>query len=275
MKRQEFEIAGVHGYRYASDGDYSLLLCHGFGGHGGMYDKWAHHHRDTFGADVWSWDMPGFGRTGARGHFDAAGTYAALTRLVAEIRTRQSRPLFLMGSSFGMFIASAGLCIDGVDGAVAQAGFLIPGGPALSAMRMLYTSPPMQMFLASPVGQACWINTDEVNNADVNYGDPAVARHMKTDPDRLVAMKLTGLATLAHFDPPQTLSKNTKPFLMVIAEHDRMLGSVDQVRANFEAVGGPTTLLVKKGSDKHQIMLSETEWFSEQVDAWCKTCLNK
>ncbi len=275
MTRQEFEIAGVHAYRYAGDGDYSLLLCHGFGGHGGMYDKWAYHRQGKFGADIWSWDMPGFGRTGTRGHFDAAATYAALTRLVAEIRTRQSKPLFLVGSSFGMFIASAGLCIDGVDGAVGQAGFLIPGGPALTAMRMLFASPPMQMFLASPIGQACWINTDEVNNADENYGDPAVALHMKSDPDRLVAMKLIGLATLAHFEPPQPLLKNAKPFLMVVAEFDRMLGGVDQVRANFEAVGGPTTVLIKNASDKHQIMLSETEWFSEQVDNWCKVSLNR
>lgn len=273
MTRQEFDIAGVHGYRYKGEGAYSLLLCHGFGGHGGMYDNWAYHHRDEYGADVWSWDMPGFGRTGKRGHFDAAETYVALSRLVAEIKSRQSRPLFLVGSSFGMFIASAGLCIEGVDGAVAQAGFLIPGGPALTLMRALYTSPPMQLFLASPVGQASWINTDEFNNADENYGDPAVARHMKTDPNRLIAMKLTGLATLARFDPPQPLSANTKPFLMVVAEHDRMLGGIDQVQANFAAVGGPTRLLVRQGSDKHQIMLSETAWFSAEVDAWCRSAL--
>lgn len=271
--RQQLEIAGAHGYRYQGDGDYSLLICHGLGGHGGMYDPWAFHHRDTYGADVWSWDMPGFGHTGERGHFDAATTIQALARVVAEIRDCRHQPLFLVGSSFGVFAAAAGLGIDGVDGAVAQAGVLIPGGPTLMAMRALYSSPPMQAFLASPVGQACWINTDEINNADVNYGDPVVARHMKTDPDRLVAMKLSGLATLAGFEPSQPLSTNTKPFLMLVAQFDRMLGGLDQVRSNFAGVGGPTTLRVKENSDKHQLMLSETAWFSHEVDAWCRTAL--
>jgi pimeloyl-ACP methyl ester carboxylesterase len=237
-----------------------------------MYDKWAYHHRDVFRADIWSWDMPGFGRTGTRGHFDAAAAYTSLAGLVAAIKSRQNKPLFLLGSSFGMFIATAGLAIEGIDGAAAQAGILVPGGPALTMMRALYSSPPMQAFLASPVGQACWVNTDEVNNADVNYGDPVIARHMKTDPERLLAMKLSGLATLANFEPAEPLLQNTKPFLLVVAEHDRMLGGIEQVKANFDAIGGPTRLLIKQGSDKHQLMLSETEWFSSQLDAWCRTC---
>jgi len=275
MIRQEFEIADVQGYRYPANGAYSLLLCHGFGGHGGMYDKWASFHRDRYQADIWSWDMPGFGRTGTRGHFDASDTYLALTRLVAEIPSRQDKPLFLLGSSFGVFVASAGLCIDGVFGAIGQAGVLIPGAPLLNMMRVLYTSPPMHAFLTSPIGQACWINTDEVNNADENYGDPAVAAHMKNDPDRLQAMKLGGFASLARFDPPQPLSANTKPFLMVVAEFDRMLGGLEAVRTNFSFVGGPTTLLIREGSNRHQIMLSETEWFSEQVDGWCRASLQR
>jgi len=273
MTRETFDVAGVQAYRYPGDGPYSLLVCHGFGGHGGMYDRWAVHHRDHYGIDIWSWDMPGFGQTGERGHFDAPAAYEALNRLVVEVRSHRKEPLFLLGSSFGAFIASAGLCIDGVDGAIAQAGMLIPGGPALTMMGALYGSPPMRAFLASPAGQACWINTDELNNADENYGDPAVAEQMRTDPDRLVAMKLSGLATLAGFAPPRPLSGNTKPFLLVVAEFDRMLGGIDQVRANFDAVGGPTSLLIKPGSNKHQLMLSETEWFSSQIDAWCRTCL--
>jgi len=271
--RQDLDIAGVHGYRYKGDGDYSVLICHGLGGHGGMYDQWAFHHRNRYGADVWSWDMPGFGRTGVRGHFDADATFDALNRVIAEIRARQDKPLFLLGSSFGVFAAAAGLCIDGVDGAVAQAGVLIPGGPTLMGMRALFSSPSMQMFLATSVGQACWINTDEINNADENYGDPVVAHQMRSDPDRLVAMKLSGFATLAQFEPPQPLAANAKPFLMLVAEFDRLLGGVDQVRSNFSTVGGPTTLLVKEGSDKHQLMLSETVWFSDQVDAWCRASL--
>lgn len=275
MIRQEFDIAGVHGYRYPGDGPYSVLLCHGFGGHGGMYDKWAIHHRDHFRTDIWSWDMPGFGMSGSRGHIDASATYSTLTRLVAEILSRQDKPLFLMGSSFGVFIASAGLCIEGVFGAIGQAGVLIPGAPLLTMMRALCTSPPMQAFLTSPIGQACWINTDEVNNADENYGDPTVAAHMKNDPNRLEAMKLSEFATLAGFSPPHSLSTNNKPFLMVVAEFDRMLGGLAAVRTNFNFVGGPTTLLIREGSNKHQIMLSETEWFSEQVDAWCMSSMKR
>lgn len=169
--RQEFEIAGVHGYRYAGDGPYSVLICHGLGGHDGMYDKWAIHHRETFGTDVGSWDMPGFGRTGVRGHLDAAAMIEAL--------------------------------------------------------------------------------------------------QMHSDPDRLVVMKLSGLATLPEFDPPKPLAENTKPFLMLVAEFDRLFGGIEQVKSNFAVVGGPTTLVVKDGSDKHQLMLIETAWFSQQIDAWC------
>jgi len=53
----------LHCYRYPSeDATYALVISHGLGGHGGIYDRFCQHHLEK-GAEIWSYDAPGHGRS--------------------------------------------------------------------------------------------------------------------------------------------------------------------------------------------------------------------
>ncbi len=266
----EFDVDGIHTYRYESDGDYALLICHGGGGWGGMYGDWAIPFRDKYGPDIWSWDQVGFGQTGKRGYFDAPATYDAMKRLIAEIRKHHDKPIFTLGSSFGCLMATSSLCIDELAGAIAFCSYLVTGGPSQIGMRQMFAQPAMEAFVSSPLGQACWIDLDQLIDWEKNYGDREAGRKIKENPQHLSKMHLSGYRSLAMWDPPKPLAQNTKPYLMMVAENDPMLGGVENVRKNFETIGGPTELMVKEGSPYHQIMFFESEWFSSSVDSWCR-----
>ena len=60
--RQEFYHDRVHGYEYFAPGtsDYSLLIVHGIGGHGGTYDVFCEPLSER-GVNILSIDLPGHG----------------------------------------------------------------------------------------------------------------------------------------------------------------------------------------------------------------------
>lgn len=66
MRRIEFKLGDIHSYRYEGDGPYALLICHGAGGWGGMYDAFCHPYAEMTQADIWCWDAPGFGQSGTK-----------------------------------------------------------------------------------------------------------------------------------------------------------------------------------------------------------------
>ncbi|MGE0387236.1 MAG: alpha/beta hydrolase [Gammaproteobacteria bacterium] len=270
LERTEFDVDGIHAYRYAGDGDYAILICHGGGGWGGMYDEWAYPYREQYRADIWSWDQVGFGRTGRRGHADAPASYRALQRMIEEIRTHHAKPIFTLGSSLGCLMASASLCLDGVAGAVAQCSYLVAGGPAHRQSRALFENPAMKAFMGSALGKACWVDLDQLIDWEKNYGSAQAGRRIMENPNHLSMMHLAGHESMAMFEPPFPLSQNRKPFMMMVAEHDPMLGGIEHVRENFQSVGGPTELIVKEGSHYHQLMFFHREWFSGTMDRWCR-----
>ena len=66
MRRIEFNLGNIHAYRYEGNGPYALLICHGAGGWGGMYDAFCFPYAEQTQADIWCWDAPGFGQSGPK-----------------------------------------------------------------------------------------------------------------------------------------------------------------------------------------------------------------
>ena len=269
-RKIEFKLGQFHTYHYETDvesPDYALLLCHGGGGWGGMYDPFVLPYVQKHDIDVWAWDQPGFGQTGTRGDFDFEVAREGLQALEAEIRSQHDKPIFVMGNSFGGAIASSALFDDSVQGVVVSASPLIMGSPTLQKARQMFASPPMQGFLNSPMGSNAFLDLDAAINWDENYGDPKAAREIVAHPLHQGRMRLSGWASIALWEPPRPLAENKKPMLMIFAERDPMLPGVDALKKEFDAVGGPTEMIVRD-TDKHQLMLFDTEWTIGALDGW-------
>ena len=274
VRRIEYKLGSTHTYHYEAyepdEVEYALLLCHGGGGWGGMYDDFCYPYIEKHKVDIWAWDQPGFGQTGNRGHFDMDVAYAALQDVVKEIRTQHDKPIFVMGNSFGGAVSSASLYIDEVAGAVATATTLVMGTQVSVGLSMMLDNPVMDGFLSTPFGQASYVSLDEMINWEENYGDPKRGREICEHPQHQGSLRLSSWSSIAKWKLPHPIAENKKPFMLIVAERDPMIpGGVDSVNAVFEGVGGPTKLVVRD-SDKHQLMLFDTDWFIEQLDSWCK-----
>ena len=63
MKLEHHILNELHAFRYTGDDPkYGLVISHGLGGHGGIYDRFCEHHAPK-GVDIWSYDAPGHGRS--------------------------------------------------------------------------------------------------------------------------------------------------------------------------------------------------------------------
>ena len=269
MRRREFDRNGVHTYRYAREQpDYALLICHGGGGWGGMYDRFCYPFAER-NVDIWSLDLPGFGRTGERGVFTADEQHRAVAALAREIRKAHDRPIFCLGSSLGAYHASAASYLEEVHAVIVSASPILCDGPMVQGMAQLFGGQPVQALLNAPrIGDGLILDLDKVIDWEKNYGDLETARAIVADPNHTGQIMLKSWASMMCWKPPRPLAENTKPFFFMIAEHDP-LAPLETTKPTFDAVGGPTELKVFK-TDKHQIMLFHTEEYSEILDEWCR-----
>lgn len=271
VKRIEYKTgSGIHTYHYETETDspYSLLICHGGGGSGGIYDDFCLPFIEATRADVWSWDHPGFGMSGVRGEWTFEEAYNGIKAVIAEIKAQHDKPIFVLGSSFGAVIASACAYLDDVAGVIIQGSFLAVGTPLYEQMTSLFSNPAMDLFLGSPFGQASLLPLDKMINWEENYGGVQKAREITQSPQHTGEVKLQSFASSFSWKgAPYPMSKNTKPFAIIIAERDPMLvsgGGPDAAQSVIESIGGPTKLTVKD-SDKHQLMLFHTDWFIQEL----------
>ena len=85
MQRQEQVVGDTFVYRFTGENPkYALVISHGLGGHGGIYDQFCAYHAAQ-GVDIWSYDAPGHGRSATprrrpRGGVPAMGLGAARIR---------------------------------------------------------------------------------------------------------------------------------------------------------------------------------------------------
>ncbi|MBX4171483.1 lysophospholipase [Rhodococcus sp. DMU2021] len=102
MIREEHILGNTASYRFPGENaDHALLVLHGLGGHGGIYDNFAGHHAAQ-GVDVWCMDAPGHGRstiTGPQGRFTIEEWVEAAVAYGEHIATTTGLPVFVKGSS--------------------------------------------------------------------------------------------------------------------------------------------------------------------------------
>lgn len=273
-RRVEFKTGNdIHTYHYETDADspYSLLICHGGGGCGGIYDDFCLPLIEKTGVDIWSWDHPGFGQSGTSGEWTFEEAYTGLQAVVAEIRSYHNKPIFVLGSSFGAVIASAAAYLDDVAGVIIQGSFMSVGTPQYEQISGLFSNPAMDMFFATPFGQATLLSLDKMIDWDHNYGSAEKASEIISSPLHTGVVKLASFAsTFSWQGAPYPMSENTKPFAIMIAEHDPLLtagGGADGAREMIKNIGGPSKLIIKD-SDKHQLMLFHTDWFIEEMHGY-------
>ena len=267
MKRTEFDLDAIHAYRYECvEPDYALLIVHGGGGWGGMYDNFAYPYGER-NVDIWSLDLPGFGQSGRRGVFTADEQHEAVARLVREIRARHDRPIFVLGSSMGGYYSSAASFLPEVAGVVVSASYLLCGD--LGPLTGLVAEPAVQQLLNAPrIGDCFYLDVDQMIDWEKDYGDAEMGRKFQADPNHTGRMSMKSWASMYTWQPPGDLADNAVPFLFIVAARD-VLAPMEAVRSAYDSVGGPKELEIID-SDKHQVMLFHREEYSDALDDWCR-----
>jgi alpha-beta hydrolase superfamily lysophospholipase len=258
MKREEQLVGGVFGYRFpGAEPDHALVVCHGLGGHGGIYDVFGEQYANT-GAEVWTLDLPGCGRSAStrrRGSFTVEEWVAATTAYTEHVRQLLDVPVVVMGSSLGVLPASAALTsCDAIDAAVLMgsgvAGLLTPESPFRSADGQA---------ILDLIGEKATVKIDRLVNFDVDYGYPGAEEEKRRDPLNTWEFDLASWASIQTYEPEVPAAKNTKPVMFAVGENDP-LSPPERVRSAAEQVGGPVEVFVQPNG-VHQLMLFHTADF--------------
>lgn len=261
MQREEHVIGDVFAYRYTGTApDHALLICHGMGGHGGIYDPFCATYAGSHAADVWSIDLPGFGRStngGRRGEFTASQWVDATVAAAEHIVDETGLPVVVKGSSLGVFAASAALLASDVieaavlmGMAVAGAGALIPGRPPHP-----FTTEAGQQILHE-FGRTAVVKIDRLVDFDIDYGFTGAAEEKRRDPLNTWEMDLASFASIFTYTPVARWSDNTKPLLFTVGELDP-LSPPDRVRFVAELLPCFNEVHVHP-QGVHQLMLFHT-----------------
>ena len=268
MQRTEHMVNGTFAYRFAGpEPDHALIVIHGMGGHGGIYDEFCAHHAER-GIDVWSIDLPGHGRSAMasrQGKWTVEQWVDACADLARHIHALTGLPVFAKGSSLGVMPAYAVLgASDHVVGAVLM-GFAVPGTAA--AIDSPWRTPDGHRILAE-VGETARFDIRRFIDLDEDYGFKGALEQKETDPLNTWFFDLASYATLYTYDPVVPPADNTSPILFTVGEHDP-IASPKTVRLVADMVGGPVEVHEHPGG-VHQLMMFHTHEYSPVVADWCR-----
>lgn len=261
MQRTEHVIDSVFAYRFtAPEPDHALLICHGMGGHGGIYDPFCAAYATHQRGDVWSIDLPGFGRSTSasrRGEFTAERWVDATGSCAAHIREHTGLPVVVKGSSLGVVAASGALLAsDDIDAAVFMgmavvgAGAFIPGRPD----HPFTTEAGRQ--IVHEYGTTAVLKIDRLVDFDIDYGFAGAAREKHLDPLNTWEMDLGSFASIFTYQPVADWRTNTKPILFAVGENDP-LSPPERIQFVAQHLPCPTEVYVHQ-QGVHQLMLFHT-----------------
>ncbi|MBW2496424.1 MAG: alpha/beta fold hydrolase [Planctomycetota bacterium] len=274
MKRSEHRIGDLHASRYeVPEAEYAFLIVHGMGGHGGIYEEFCEHHCAAAACEIWTFDLPGHGRsTGERGDWRIEDAIAGTLRMVEEVDRKSGKPVFLLGSSMGSSIGLYSLNeSDRIRGAV----FMGAAIPCLEPLRDAYAflRAPAVEQLTGFFGNTLRLDLDRYLDFETVYGDPEVARAKKQDPLNAWLYGFKDYVDFLTFEPRVAPSGNRKPILVAVGEEDPLFGP-EATKQVVDQIGGPVELHVQPRG-VHQLMLFHTEAFSKLIDDWVLTQLRK
>lgn len=273
MHREDHIIDDIFCYRYAGPNPtHALLIFHGVGGHGAIYDRFCAHYANQ-GAEVWTFDAPGHGRTSPdkpRGTFTLAEWIEAGQRVGAHIAETSGLPVFTKGSSLGVAAAYCALSADQFTGGILM-GHAVPSGPTLAGIVPVAGAEAVQQLLAI-FGRTLRLDINLLIDFDEDYGFRGAGDEKKRDPHNTWSYDLAAWLSIMTYEPEVALSDNTKPILFTVGENDP-LAPPAQVTAVEEATSGPTELYIHPDG-VHQLMLYSTVEYSEVIRNWIDRTLD-
>lgn len=265
MQRETHIIGEIHALRYRGDAPrYALVISHGIGGHGGIYDGFCAHHAGR-GVDVWSYDAPGHGRSTPnrpRGRWQMGEWCDAGVAIAEHVRELTGLPVFLLGSSLGVAAAFSGLYSDAVTGAVLMGSPAVPSAPGIERMAPAWRSADVTTLL-SALGSAARLDIDQFFSFDEDYGYPGAGAQKKLDPNNCWSYELGSWQSLFTFVPRVPAAENRKPILIASGENDPNFPE-HVMRKVADAIAGPVTYHCVPDAS-HQLMLFHTDIFSDMV----------
>jgi pimeloyl-ACP methyl ester carboxylesterase len=269
MKVESHRLNELYAHRFTGpDPRYALVISHGLGGHGGIYDVFCEHHAAK-GVDIWSYDAPGHGRSTTnrpRGTWTMTEWAQASRDFAAHLKAETRLPVFTPGSSLGVAAAISAIDSPAVTGAICMGSLAVPGSPLFAAAGAAYRSPDVAAVLEQ-LGRGARLDIATFFNFDEDYGYTGAGEQKKLDPFNTWSYDLASWASLLQYEPPQPLSENQKPVLYAAGEKDP-ISAPALVEATAKAIGGPVSVKIFPEAG-HQLMLFETEAFSAKVHDFC------
>lgn len=268
MLRQQHVLNEIHCYRYCGqEPRYALIISHGIGAHGGIYDKFCTYHAQR-GVDIWSFDAPGHGQSTTnrpRGQFTLEEWVDASVAYAEYVKEKTGLPVFTLGSSLGVAAAFSALYSDAVTGAILMGSPAVPGTPLVNMMAAPWQSEDVQALLAG-LGRAARLDIGIFFNFDEDYGYAGAHSQKQMDPWNTWSYDLASWGSIFQYQPKIAADKNTKPVLVASGEKDPSFPP-EVMQPTAEAIAGPVEYYcLEDGS--HQLMLFHTEVFSDKVEEW-------
>lgn len=273
MRIEQHMIGEIHARRYPSDDPrYAVLISHGLGGHGGMYDRFGTHH-SVRGADIWSYDAPGHGQstsTRPRGQFEMQEWVDAGLSYVEFIKQETGLPVFTLGSSLGVAAAYSCLACESVKGCILMGATLVPGTPTFNQMGACFQNEGVKDLIKS-FGRSSRFEVKNFVSYDEDYGYKGAEDQKRLDPWITWSYDLASFYSFFNYAPAIGVAENTKPILVTAGSEDAMF-SEDRVRAMAKGISGPVDVDIVEGGS-HQLLMFETSRFSDAVHGFVENQL--
>lgn len=267
MQIEFHTIGDIYTRRFKAENPrYALLISHGIGAHSGIYNKFGHYHGRR-GVEVWAYDAPGHGlstNTRPRGQFDFPEWVEACVAVAEHIKRETGLKVITVGSSLGVAAAYSALHSDAIAGAVLMGSAVVPGGPAMSKTHPWRA--PEVGAVAKTLGRTLRFDIMRAIDFEKDYGFPGAADQRRFDSLNLDSYDFASLVSMFAYDPVIPPDQNKKPILYTYGADDEMT-PVAVVEQAAKAIAGPVRWELIPGG-KHQLMLFNTEVFSDLVEDW-------
>jgi len=269
MKLESHLLNEIYAHVYRGDDPkYAIVISHGLGGHGGIYDVFCEHH-SAKGAELWSYDAPGHGRSTPnrpRGSWTLEEWAQASRDWAAHIKAETGLPVFLLGSSLGVAAAISAVDSPDVSGVICMGSAAVPSAPLIAARGAVWRSTEVIEVLEQ-MGRGAQLDIAKFFDFDVDYGYTGAGQQKKLDPYNTWSYDLKSWASIFQYDPPVPVADNTKPVLFASGEKDPNFPPAI-IEAVAKTIGGPVQIEVFDDAP-HQLMLFETEKFSTRIHEFC------
>ena len=250
----------------APDARYALVISHGIGAHSAIYNKFGAHH-GARGVDIWAYDAPGHGlstNTRPRGQFQFQEWVDACIAVAAHAKAETGLPVIALGSSLGVAATFSALHADVIDGGVLMGSAAVPRSPGLP-VNSPFRAPEVAL-VAKMLGRSLRFDILSYIDFEKDYGFTGARDQRTWDRLNLENYQFDSFISMVSYDPVIPPERNTKPILYAYGADDGMT-PLATVKATAAAIAGPVRFEIIPGG-KHQLMLFNTEVFSDLLEEW-------